>query len=455
MSSLPTRHVPVFNGEPLNFKPFMQAFEHCIESKTNNSQDRLYYLEQYTSGQPKELVRSCLHMDADRGFGEAKRLLEHHFGDEFKITNAYIEKALNWNNIPIDNGEALHSYALFLRGCCNVMRTLRNMDELNLPSNMRLLISKVPYKIKEKWRSHAFEIKERTGAWATFGDVVHFLERQARILQDPIFGDLRDASSGKGTSKTTISSSKPAISSIQKSRGSSFATTMAAVPKGNAECSTAGNTMQLFKSSDLSKLCPICSGNHGIVSCQELLTKPHNARVELLKTKGVCFGCLVKGHMSRTCKNRQTCSVCSKQHPTILHIPLNESKDQTDSGSSSSNLGKAVSSGLVSLKTEAIGCSDKQCTLAIIPVQVKLTNSNHIVQTYAFLDPGSSATFCTDQLRKDLNAKGKHQQILLRTMGQKKPINTLLVKDLEVCSLDGKEFIKLPDVYRCVPVAQW
>ncbi len=29
MSSLPTRHVPVFNGEPLNFKPFMQAFEHC------------------------------------------------------------------------------------------------------------------------------------------------------------------------------------------------------------------------------------------------------------------------------------------------------------------------------------------------------------------------------------------------------------------------------------------
>ncbi len=75
MSSLPTRHVPVFNGEPLNFKPFMQAFEHCIESKTNSSQDRLYYLEQYTSGQLKELVRSCLHMDADRGFAEAKRLL--------------------------------------------------------------------------------------------------------------------------------------------------------------------------------------------------------------------------------------------------------------------------------------------------------------------------------------------------------------------------------------------
>ncbi len=126
---------------------------------------------------------------------------------------------------------------------CNIMRTLRNMDELNLPSNMRLLISKVPYKIKEKWRSHAFDIKERTGARATFGDLVHFLERQARILQDPIFGDLRDASSSKRTSKTTISSCKPTVSSIQKSKGSSFATTVAAVPKYNAECSTAENTM--------------------------------------------------------------------------------------------------------------------------------------------------------------------------------------------------------------------
>ncbi len=62
-----------------------------------------------------------------------------------------MEKALHLTNIPVDSGEALHSYALFLCGCCNVMHTLRNIDELNLPSNMRLLISKVPYNIKEKW----------------------------------------------------------------------------------------------------------------------------------------------------------------------------------------------------------------------------------------------------------------------------------------------------------------
>ncbi|GAA6102811.1 uncharacterized protein LOC117545953 [Tachysurus ichikawai] len=44
-------------------------------------------------------------MGADRGYAEAKRLLELHFGDEFKITSAYIDKALNWNSIPSENGE--------------------------------------------------------------------------------------------------------------------------------------------------------------------------------------------------------------------------------------------------------------------------------------------------------------------------------------------------------------
>ena len=99
------------------------------------------------------------------------------------------------------------------------------------------------------------------------------------------------------------------------------------------------------------------------------------------------------------------------------------------------------------MKTKALDCSDKNCTLAIVPVQVKLSNSNNVVQTYAFLDQGSSATFCTEQLRIKLNATGKRKQILLHTMGQKKPINSLVIKGLEVCSLEGTDFIDLPEVY--------
>eukprot|EP00063_Salmo_salar_P065884 XP_014040719.1 PREDICTED: uncharacterized protein LOC106593859 [Salmo salar] len=181
-ATLPVREIPMFDGDPLNFRPFMRAFEHGIEDKTSSHQDRLYYLEQYTTGQPKDLVRSCLHMEARRGYAEAKRLLKEHFGNEIKVTTAYMEKAWNWTNIKPDDGKGLGGYALYLRGCCNAMQDLQNMEELNLPSNIKLIMSKLPYKLREKWRSTACDILERRHLRAQFSDLVTFMEKQAKIL---------------------------------------------------------------------------------------------------------------------------------------------------------------------------------------------------------------------------------------------------------------------------------
>lgn len=114
LSLLPSREIPVFYGDPLQFELFIRVFEHSIEGKTDNSQDLLYFLEQYTGGQPRELVRSCIHMNPEKGYKEAKRLLQQFFGDAIKISNALMEKALNWSVIRAEDGKALHAYALFL-----------------------------------------------------------------------------------------------------------------------------------------------------------------------------------------------------------------------------------------------------------------------------------------------------------------------------------------------------
>ena len=88
-------------------------------------------------------------MITDVGFADAKRLLKVHFGDELRIANAYMEKALTWGNLKAEDGNAMLSYALLLRGCCNTMQDLPDIRELDLPSN---IISKLPFKIKEIWR---------------------------------------------------------------------------------------------------------------------------------------------------------------------------------------------------------------------------------------------------------------------------------------------------------------
>lgn len=101
-------------------------------------------------------------MDAASGYAEAKRLLKRHFGIDFKITTAYMEKALNWSIIRPDDGKALYSYALYLRSCCNAAQNCQYMSELDLPSNMKQIVSKLPYKLRERWRTVVCDIIEQT-----------------------------------------------------------------------------------------------------------------------------------------------------------------------------------------------------------------------------------------------------------------------------------------------------
>ena len=110
-------------------------------------------------------------MAAAEGYAEAKRLLKPHFGNDFRITTAYMEKALNWTVIRPDDGKALYSYALYLRSCCNAAQNLQYMSELDLQSNMKQIVSKLPYKLRERWRTVVCDIMEQTQQRPKFNDL--------------------------------------------------------------------------------------------------------------------------------------------------------------------------------------------------------------------------------------------------------------------------------------------
>ena len=93
------------------------------------------------------------------------------------------------------------------------------------------------------------------------------------------------------------------------------------------------------------------------------------------------------------------------------------------------------------------GAGDYDSTMAIIPVRVKLINSDKYIETYAFLDEGSDATFCTKQLMDQLNARGRRTKVRLRTMEKTSVIDTHVIRRLEVCDLSETNTVKLPMVY--------
>lgn len=438
----------------MEYRLFIRAFEHGVESKTESNRDRLYFLEQYTSGQPCEFVRSCLHMDEELGYGEARKLLKEHFGNEYHISVAYIDKALNWPTIKADDGEALNALALFLSSCSNAMTESEYMEELDNVANMRAIVSKLPYKLKEKWRNVAFDLEEQKARRPKFKDLVKFVNTQAKVALHPLFGDIKDDKS-KGGFK-----SLPNLSKGKKSGKAIFTTTVNPVDN-QFSVHTEPKPSKLGPSGSVSafnKPCLFCKGEHNMTHCKKLKKSLHKEKLDFLRSKGLCFGCLKPGHMSKFCEEKLNCEVCSLTHPTVLHMKIREKPERNEETTADDERHHAMS-GFVDTESKVCsgnGTGDADSILAIVPVQVKAKNGSKVVTSYAFLDPGSTATFCTEDLMNELNLHGKKTDILLTTMGQQKTVSTHIVTGLEVSGLDSYNFIELPEVFsqRSIPASK-
>lgn len=105
-------------------------------------------------------LRICLHMTAERGFATAKALLKEHFRDDTKITAAYMDKVHNWPVVKVETVSSLQEYALFLFGCNNSMADLQDIRELDMSANFELILSKLPFKLRERFRLIAYDIRE-------------------------------------------------------------------------------------------------------------------------------------------------------------------------------------------------------------------------------------------------------------------------------------------------------
>lgn len=176
--------------------------------------------------------------------------------------------------------------------------------------------------------------------------------------------------------------------------------------------------------------------------------KKMHRELDFLKEKGLCFGCLKIGHISKDCKSRLTYK--------ILHI---EQKDKVNKPEHTEQKDKPIGSNAV-LSPHTCGhtrAGDETCIFSIVPLQVKSHKGDTVLQTYAFFDHGSSSTFCTENLMRRLNIAGQKTNSLLRTMNQVKPVISHYISSLEISSLDKDNYMKLSDVFthKTMPVSQY
>jgi hypothetical protein len=94
-----------------------------------------------------------------------------------------------------------------------------------------------------------------------------------------------------------------------------------------------------------------------------------------------------------------------------------------------------------------MGAGANDVTMAIIPVKVRLRGSFRPIETYAFLDPGSNVSFCSEKLMSELGGQGKRVKLTLNTMGESHIMYTHAVKNVEISDLSQENTFTLPTLY--------
>ncbi|XP_068720426.1 uncharacterized protein [Montipora capricornis] len=188
--TLPQPEVPTFTGNPMEYWTFIRAFENLIESKAPSHSARLYYLVQYTSGEVKALVRSCLAMRGDVGYLEAKNLLRKRYGQSYRIANAFVEKLAKGPAIKAEDGDALRRFSTLLSSCRNTLKEIGYLNKVENPDTFKAIVGRLPYGLRQRWRDVADDITENQEREITVEDLNRFVAAKARAANHAVFGDI-------------------------------------------------------------------------------------------------------------------------------------------------------------------------------------------------------------------------------------------------------------------------
>ena len=441
----------MFDGDPVNYYNFVQSFTNLIEAKTTDSKMRLYYLVQFSRGDVHDLMKSCLVMEPDRGYIEARRLLKEKYGQGYKIATALVERLINGPPIKNEDCNALQKLSIALTNCKNTLQDVGYLNKVDNPDSLQKIVRRLPLPLRRSWRDKADDVTNNEQREITFHDLAKFVDAKARAMAHPVFGDIKDDPRvGRKDSK-----------GLTNRRGANYATSGNDGGHPDANNKQPDSSIGPTVAAKLPPKCPFCNSQHVLVRCKDFKKLRVEQRLQFIRSKGLCVNCLLPGHFVRECPKSSFCKIsgCQSKHSTYLHLQRNAQEAEEASPHQNTNEhevsipdGNAENNAQSSFisadgQCASIGAGKSATALPIVPVRVKAKGSNRTTVTYAFLDSGSNTTFCSNKLVETLGIEGEKTRLSLTTLSKQNCITSCNLFTLEVFDLDENYFVELPSVF--------
>ena len=305
----PPTEVRKFSGDPLDYKRFLRQFHSRVVVNTDTDEERMNYLEQFTTGEANKVV--CGYGYLDDGYQAALEELAPKYGNPRVIVSSFIQKALDWPALRPDDPKGLDEYSIFLSECLHAVRSVDSGGYL------------------DSFRSPSFE------------QFVTFVRNEARKTNDPVFcreAILKYNAERKEKRQPQRVKGSFAVKATEKTKKEDKRpNNRVSAQEESKETGTTDNRKKEDGGSDqssvlaLEKPCIYCSSSgHTLLGCDDFGAQVIDKRLSFPRPKGNCFGCFGRGHMRADCNVKQRCDKWKRGHPTVLHTDYTPPTDTQD-----------------------------------------------------------------------------------------------------------------------------
>ena len=317
------------NGTRAEYRDIMNEFERVEALEGLNSRLLLQELRHYFGGSAGGIVEAHLKCrDSNEGLAKAKSILDDLFGQKIDSTTALMEEILDGGQIDRDDYQAHIALYKDLVELCITSESSDVVEKIDTRENVHKIVRMRLVYASEEFHKKEVKLIREQGRHSTMDELREKISERLKIIDNKKAGETEPVV-GRVKKRMATTSEEPqqpqqTQQPQQQQRQLSLELPLPQQqPTTRSYASTMNSFPQQQPRSPLGsgeKRCLVCSAAHAPLECNYLKNLTVDARVEVLKSKNLCFRCFGAGHSQRVCMVEAVCSICySRGHQTLLH----------------------------------------------------------------------------------------------------------------------------------------
>lgn len=373
-----SKDLPVFDGNPEDWPIFIANFETSTETCRYSNAENLIRLQRSLKGRALESVKCRLLLPDS--VQDVIATLRRLFGKPELILHSMLQKLRSEPAPKQDKLESIINFSLSVDNVCATIAASGLVNHLSNPLLLQELVDKLPSNLKLQWGMVKQQFLSPTlnefGVWLS--DIARAASEVTLNVQA-----IQEVKCNKQSNKRSNS-------------GGAF-----------LNSHSISNSVEMESSTRKCLVCQAACDN--VENCLKFKGLNLRKRWDVVKTYHLCRTCL-NNHGPTRCKSDKICGKnnCTFKHNRLLH---NDKKDSTAPESVVVKVDQA--SALTHDVVERHHQIDiKRILFRIVPVT--LTNNTSKVDTFAFLDDGSSVTLIEESIANQLGLVGEPSPLCLK-----------------------------------------